>query len=75
VFDRVDWEGMKSSFEHAKETEAKLLRIIEILSERHGDDGRFCEPEDEYDDPEVITIKRIFDILDDMKGGSITTTP
>jgi hypothetical protein len=65
VFDRVDWEGMKSSFKHAKESEAKLLKISEILRERHGDDGRFEGPEDEYnDDPEVITIKRIFDVLD-----------
>jgi hypothetical protein len=64
MFDRVDWEGMKSSFERAKESEAKLLKISEILSERHGDDGRFEGPEDEYnDDPEVITIKRIFAII------------
>lgn len=64
VFDRVDWEGMKSSFDHAKETEAKLLKISDILTERHGDDGQFEGPEDEYnDDPEVITIKRIFAII------------
>lgn len=50
--------------ERAKESEAKLLKISEILSERHGDDGRFEGPEDEYnDDPEVITIKRIFAII------------
>lgn len=51
--------------ERAKETEARLLKISEILSERHGDDGRFEGPEDESnDDPEVITIKRIFAVLD-----------
>lgn len=45
--------------------QARLREISALISSRHGDDGRFCEPEDEYnDEPEVITIKRLFVIIE-----------
>lgn len=45
--------------------QARLREISALISSRHGDDGRFCEPEDEYnDEPEVVTIKRLFSIIE-----------
>jgi hypothetical protein len=51
----------------------KLREISGLISSRHGDDGRFCEPEDEYnDEPEVVTIKRLFAIIEgDVTPGEV----
>ncbi len=50
----------------AERAEAKLREISGLLSYRHGDDGRFDMPEDdENDEQEVVTIKRLFAILED----------
>lgn len=53
--------------------QAKLREISSLISSRHGDDGRFCEPEDEYnDEPEVVTIKRLFAIIEgDVTPGEV----
>lgn len=53
--------------------QARLREISALISSRHGDDGRFCEPEDEYnDEPEVVTIKRLFAIIEgDVTSGEV----
>lgn len=53
--------------------QARHREISALISSRHGDDGRFCEPEDEYnDDPETITIKRLFAIIEgDVTPGEV----
>lgn len=53
--------------------QARLREISALISSRHGDDGRFCEPEDEYnDEPEVVTIKRLFAIIEgDVTHGEV----
>jgi hypothetical protein len=44
-----------------------LGSISGIVSERHGDDGNYEIPvDDENDEPEVATIKMIFDALDKL---------
>jgi len=50
------------------ESAAKLDAISGLVSFQHGDDDRYDLPEDEMNDlPEVITVKRIFKILDGEK--------
>ena len=52
--------------------QARLREISALISSRHGDDGRFCEPEDEYnDEPEVVTIKRLFAIIEGVTPGEV----
>ena len=59
-------EKYDAAIVRAERAEAKLREISGLLSYRHGDDGRFDMPEDdENDEQEVVTIKRLFAILED----------
>lgn len=53
------------ALEAAQAENAKLREISALVSQRHGDDDAFGEDEDDENDlPVVITMKRIFNILD-----------
>ena len=65
-----DWiTEMRAEITKLEKEQAQLREISSIVSERHGDDDRYSLPEDEdSDDPEIITIKRIFAVLN---GGDV----
>jgi hypothetical protein len=62
---RAAWQDERNL---TKELQAKIREISGVISERHGDDGRFEQPEDEFNDSnETITIKRLFAIIENME--------